>query len=106
MSLLDDDHAQFARLLSEIRWCGLSQEQMESVARSMGISVDAVEEIFDRAEGILMSLLDDDHAQFTRLLSEIRACGLSQEQMESVARPMGISVDAVEEIFARANSSF
>jgi len=41
---------QFPRLLSEIRACGLYEDQMDDIACSMDLTMDQVEELFDRAE--------------------------------------------------------
>lgn len=49
---------------------------------------------------------EDDCLQFARLLAEIRAVGLTHDQMLALSVSMNLHKDYVEEIFARAKNRF
>jgi len=46
----NNNHLQFARLLSEIRAMGLTAEQSEQLKQSMRLHQDEIDEVFDRAQ--------------------------------------------------------
>ena len=49
---------------------------------------------------------NDDSVQFPRLLAEINAIGLSEEQYEELGELMDLEVSEINELFNRAISAF
>jgi len=48
----------------------------------------------------------DDATQFPRLLMEINACGLSEEQYTDIAASMDLSAEQVDELLDRAEKAW
>ena len=49
---------------------------------------------------------NNNNIQFPRLLSEIFAVGLTNEQMDQLCDSMNLTIDDIDELFHRAQSEF
>lgn len=47
-----------------------------------------------------------DGIQFPRLLAEIHACGLREDQYEAIAESMDLTVEQIDELLDRATEAF
>ncbi len=53
-----------------------------------------------------MAIWDNDDIQFARLLAEIKAVGLSPEQMNELSTSMSLTKDEIHELLDRAEEKF
>jgi len=52
------------------------------------------------------NLWSDDSVQFPRLLAEINACGLSEDQYAAIAESMALTIEQVDELLDRAEAAW
>lgn len=76
----------------------LNADDMRDLAHKLFYALDDVE--------VPESIWGDDNVQFARLLSEIHAAGLTDEQVLTLSESMDLAPAQIQELFERAETSF